>query len=183
MALAGLLALGVAAAPGAGGAIGDPVRVEAQVAQLLEARAQPALIAVDVDQGGVSRPVALRVDVRSNLAGGYAARIVRSALLRGDLSLALAGVPTEDPQLVLDLGTVPTALPAGTARALGHRTGTISAAAGDRWGLRVTVAALGCPATGLHVGTLDVVARAGSLERIARVLVLVDVQRNRRLCR
>jgi hypothetical protein len=139
-------------------------------------------LAIQVAQGASSSPEALRLDVRSNLAAGYTVTVLRTVLSRGDLTVRLAGFPTADPQLVLDLPTTLTILPAGPERAFGHRTGSISDADGDRWRVRVLVGPLGCPSTGLHAGELVFTTRAGARIEVARVALRVNVQRNRRLC-
>jgi hypothetical protein len=122
------------------------------------------------------------LDVLSNVTGGYAVSIARTALSRGDLTVALAGVQPNDQHLVLDLPTAFKTLPPAQERALGHRTGTTSSAAGDRWTMRIVIGPVGCATTGVHVGELASTVRAGARVEVARVALRVNVQRDRQLC-
>jgi hypothetical protein len=48
--------------------------VSAEVAELLRTSAQPAALTLAVDQGGLSSPENLRLDVLSNVPAGYTVR-------------------------------------------------------------------------------------------------------------
>jgi hypothetical protein len=177
-----LAVLGPWALPAAGGGGVGESQAGVVVAELVQTVARPTAATIKVDQGGRSDRVDVRLDVVSNPPGGYAVTVARTVLSRGDLPITLEGVPSADPSLVLDLPVSPTLAPAGVPLALGHRTGSISSATGDGWRLRMVVGPIGCPETGIHDGELVFETRAGTVSRTSRVMLSVDVRRNRKLC-
>jgi hypothetical protein len=182
VALAALLALGATVLSGAGDPGRGTSQVSAEVRELLQTSAQPAALTIAVDQGSSSSVETLNLSVLSNVGAGYAATVRRTVFARGDLPVRVAGLATTEPQLVLDLPTSLTTLPAGPERAFGRRTKSISPAVGDRWRLRLVVGPVGCAETGLHAGVLAFTTRAGGGVEIAPVALVVNVRRDRRLC-